>query len=57
MNRELNVSFLSLEREKKGSSANSDEIRGHEKEILTKQRIVFNMLYLLYKSKCCMTIS
>ena len=29
----------------------------HEKEILTKQDIVINMLYLLYKRKCCMTIS
>ena len=36
---------------------NSDEIRGHEKEVLTKQSIVINVLKLLYKSKCCMTIS
>ena len=36
---------------------NSDEIRGHEKDILTKQNIVIIMIYLLYKSKCCMTIS
>ena len=35
---------------------NSDEIRGHEKEILTKRNIVIDMLYLLFNAKCCMTI-
>ena len=31
MSRELNVGFLSLEREKRGSSVNSDEIRRSRK--------------------------
>ena len=44
MSRELNVEFLILERERKGLKVNSDEIRGHEKIILTKQNIVINML-------------
>ena len=55
MSKGLSEGFLSLEKEKRGSSVDSDEIRGHEKEILTKGNIVINMLYLLYKSKCCMT--
>ena len=55
MSKGLSEGFLSLEKEKGCSSVDSDEIRGHEKEILTKGNIVINMLYLLYKSKCCMT--
>ena len=55
MSRELSEGFLSLEKEKGGSSVNYDEIRGHGKEFLTKRNIIINMLYLLYKSKCCMT--
>ena len=57
LNRMLRVGFLSLEWEKeRGLSVNSDEIRGHGKEILMNQNIAINMLYLLYESKCCMTI-
>ena len=44
MSRELDVGFLSLERKERDSSGNSDKIRGHGKEILTKQSIVINML-------------
>ena len=46
MSRELNVGFLSLERKKMGSSLNSDGIRCHKKEILTKQSIVINIIFI-----------
>ena len=57
MSRELSVGFLCLERERKGdSNVKTDKIRVHGKEILMDQSIVIYMLYLLYGSKCCMTI-
>ena len=43
MSRELNVGFMSLDRERKGLECELGEIRGHEKEILTKQSIVIMM--------------
>ena len=44
MRKGLSEGFLSPEKEKRGLSVKSDEIRSHEKEILTKRSIVIIML-------------
>ena len=48
--------ILSLEREG-GLECKSGGNLGSRKRNFNESDIVINMLYLLYKSKCCMTIS
>ena len=52
-----NSRVLSFERKGKGLEGELGLKLGSQKRSFNKRDIVINMLYLLYKSKCCMIIS